>query len=162
MQTFDTSALVALLAERRLTLSTAESCTGGMIASAIVDVPGASAVFAGGAVTYTEAVKTALLGGPEDVIRERGVVSRDVAALMAEGARRRFGTDLAVSTTGVAGPGGGTPEAPVGRVYIGVALESKTVVFREDIPGDREAVRRGATKKANRYLCAGLTDITND
>ena len=162
MQTFDTSALVALLAERRLTLSTAESCTGGMIASAIVDVPGASAVFAGGAVTYTEAVKTSLLGVPEDVIRERGVVSRDVAALMAEGARRRFGTDLAVSTTGVAGPGGGTPEAPVGRVYIGVALESKTVVFREDIPGDREAVRRGATKKAIRYLCACLTDITND
>lgn len=162
MQTFDTSALVALLAERGLTLSTAESCTGGMIASAIVDVPGASAVFAGGAVTYTEAVKTSLLGVPEDVIRERGVVSRDVAALMAEGARRRFGTDLAVSTTGVAGPGGGTPEAPVGRVYIGVALESKTVVFREDIPGDREAVRRGATKKAIRYLCACLTDITND
>lgn len=162
MQTFDTSALVALLAERGLTLSTAESCTGGMIASAIVDVPGASAVFAGGAVTYTEGVKTSLLGVPEDVIRERGVVSRDVAALMAEGARRRFGTDLAVSTTGVAGPGGGTPEAPVGRVYIGVALESKTVVFREDIPGDREAVRRGATKKAIRYLCACLTDITND
>ena len=162
MQTFDTSALVALLAERGLTLSTAESCTGGMIASAIVDVPGASAVFAGGAVTYTEAVKTSLLGVPEDVIRERGVVSRDVAALMAEGARLRFGTDLAVSTTGAAGPGGGTPEAPVGRVYIGVALESKTVVFREDIPGDREAVRRGATKKAIRYLCACLTDITND
>lgn len=162
MQTFDTSALVALLAERGLTLSTAESCTGGMIASAIVDVPGASAVFAGGAVTYTEAVKTSLLGVPEDVIRERGVVSRDVAALMAEGARRRLGTDLAVSTTGAAGPGGGTPEAPVGRVYIGVALESKTVVFREDIPGDREAVRRGATKKAIRYLCACLTDITND
>lgn len=162
MLTFNAAALVALLSERNLTLSTAESCTGGLIASAIVDVPGASAVFWGGAIAYTEAIKSSLLGVPEDVIRERGVVSRDVAALMAEGARRRFGTDLAVSTTGVAGPGGGTPEAPVGRVYIGVALESKTVVFREDFPGDREAVRRGATERAIRYLCACLTDISND
>ena len=162
MPTSDAAALVALLAERNLTLSTAESCTGGMIASAIVDVPGASAVFPGGAVTYAETVKTSLLGVPEDVIRERGVVSRDVAALMAEGARRRFDTAVAVSTTGVAGPGGGTPEAPVGRVFIGIATASKTVVFREDLSGDREAIRRGATERAIRYLCACLTDITNE
>ena len=162
MPTSDAAALVALLAERNFTLSTAESCTGGLLASSIVDVPGASAVFVGGAVTYAEAVKTSLLGVPEDVIRERGVVSRDVAALMAEGAKRRFGTDLAVSTTGVAGPGGGTPEAPVGRVFIGVALENETVVFREDLPGDREAVRREATEKAIRHLCACLTNITSD
>ena len=162
MQNFDAAALVALLAKQNLTVSTAESCTGGLVASAIVDVPGASAVFPGGAVTYASSVKTALLGVSEELIRERGVVSRDVAAAMAEGARRRFGTDLAVSTTGIAGPDGGTPEAPVGRVFIGVAIDGKTVVFREDLPGDREAVRQAAAKKAIRSLCACLTDITNE
>jgi len=162
MQAFDAAALVSLLIKQNLTVSTAESCTGGLVAAAIVDVPGASAVFPGGAVTYAESVKTALLGVSEELIRERGVVSRDVAAAMAEGARRRFGTDLAVSTTGIAGPDGGTPEAPVGRVYIGVAIDGKTVVFREDLPGDREAVRCAATEKAIRYLCACLTDITNE
>ena len=162
MRNSDAAALVARLAERKLTVSTAESCTGGLIASSIVDVPGASAVFPGGAVTYASAVKTALLGVPEELIREKGVVSRDVAAAMAEGAQRRFGTDLAVSVTGVAGPDGGTPEAPVGRVYIGVAIDGKTVTFREDLPGNREEVRRAAAEKAIRYLCACLTDITND
>ena len=162
MQNYDAAALVALLSKQNLTVSTAESCTGGLIAASIVDVPGASAVFVGGAVTYASSVKTALLGVPEELIRERGVVSRDVAAAMAEGARRRFGTDLAVSVTGVAGPDGGTPETPVGRVYIGVAIDGKTVVFREDLPGDRAAVRRAAAEKAIRYLCACLTDITNE
>ena len=162
MQNFDAAALVALLAKQNLTVSTAESCTGGLVAAAIVDVPGASAVFPGGAVTYASAVKTALLGVPEELIREKGVVSRDVAAAMAEGAQRRFCTDLAVSVTGVAGPDGGTPETPVGRVYIGVAIGRKTVVFREDVPGDRATVRRGAAEKAIRYLCACLTDMTNE
>ena len=162
MRNSDAAALVARLIEQNLTVSTAESCTGGLIAASIVDVPGASAVFPGGAVTYAAAVKTALLGVPEEMIRERGVVSRDVAAAMAEGARRRFGTDLAVSVTGVAGPDGGTPEAPVGRVYIGIAVGEKTVVFREDLPGDRESVRQAAAKKAIRHLYACLTDTTNE
>ncbi len=162
MQNYDAAALVALLSKQNLTVSTAESCTGGLVAASIVDVPGASAVFIGGAVTYASSTKTALLGVPEELIRERGVVSRDVAAAMAEGARRRFGTDLAVSVTGVAGPDGGTPEAPVGRVYIGVAIDGKTVVFREDLPGDRETVRRVAAEKAIRYLCACLTDFTSE
>lgn len=162
MQNYDAAALVALLSKQNLTVSTAESCTGGLVAASIVDVPGASAVFIGGAVTYASSTKTALLGVPEELIRERGVVSRDVAAAMAEGARRRFGTDLAVSVTGVAGPDGGTPEAPVGRVYIGVAIDGKTVVFREDLPGDRETVRRAAAEKAIRYLCACLTDFTSE
>ena len=162
MPNSDATALVALLKQKGLTVSTAESCTGGLIAASIVDVPGASAVFPGGAVTYAAAVKTALLGVPEEMIRERGVVSREVAAAMAEGARRRFKTDLAVSVTGVAGPDGGSPETPVGRVYIGVANGDKTVVFREDFPGDRESVRRAAAKKAICCLCDCLTDTTNE
>ena len=157
MRNSDAAALVARLAERKLTVSTAESCTGGLIASSIVDVPGASAVFPGGAVTYAASVKTALLGVPEELIEKRGVVSAEVAAAMAEGAKKRFGTDLAVSVTGVAGPDGGTPDAPVGCVYIGIATESKTVAFREDIPGDRDEVRRGAAERAIRH-CLELTN----
>ena len=159
MRNSDAAALVALLAERNLTVSTAESCTGGLIASSIVDVPGASAVFPGGAVTYAPSVKTALLGVPEDLIEKRGVVSADVAAAMAEGARKRFCTDLAVSVTGVAGPDGGTPETPVGCVYIGIATEKRTVTFRETIPGDREEVRRGAAERAIRHC---LTELQNE
>ena len=158
MPNSDATALVALLKQKGLTVSTAESCTGGLIASTIVDVPGASAVFPGGAVTYASSVKTALLGVPEELIRERGVVSSDVAAAMAEGARKRFGTDLAVSVTGVAGPDGGTPETPVGCVYIGVAVKGETVTFREDIPGDREEVRRGAAERAIRRCLTALTN----
>ena len=158
MPNSDAIALVALLKQKGLTVSTAESCTGGLIASTIVDVPGASAVFPGGAVTYASSVKTALLGVPEELIRERGVVSSDVAAAMAEGARKRFGTDLAVSVTGVAGPDGGTPETPVGCVYIGVAVKDETVTFREDIPGDREEVRRAAAERAIRRCLTALTN----
>ena len=158
MRNSDAAALVARLAERKLTVSTAESCTGGLIASSIVDVPGASAVFPGGAVTYAPSVKTALLGVPEELIEKRGVVSAEVAAAMAEGAKKRFGTDLAVSVTGVAGPDGGTPDAPVGCVYIGVAIKERTVTFREDIPGDREEVRRGAAERAIRRCLAELTN----
>ena len=158
MPNSDAIALVALLKQKGLTVSTAESCTGGLIASTIVDVPGASAVFPGGAVTYASSVKTALLGVPEELIRERGVVSSDVAAAMAEGARKRFGTALAVSVTGVAGPDGGTPETPVGCVYIGVAVKDETVTFREDIPGDREEVRRGAAERAIRRCLTALTN----
>lgn len=158
MKTSDAAALVALLKRKGLTVSTAESCTGGLVASSIVDVPGASTVFPGGAVTYAASVKTALLGVPADLIETRGVVSSDVAAAMAKGAQKRFGTDLAVSVTGVAGPDGGTPETPVGCVYIGVAIKDKTVTFREDIPGDREEVRRGAAERAIRRCLAELTN----
>ena len=158
MKTSDAAALVALLKRKGLTVSTAESCTGGLVASSIVDVPGASTVFPEGADTYAASVKTALLGVPADLIETRGVVSSDVAAAMAKGAQKRFGTDLAVSVTGVAGPDGGTPETPVGCVYIGVAIKDKTVTFREDIPGDREEVRRGAAERAIRRCLAELTN----
>ena len=141
-----------------MTLSSAESCTGGLIASMIVDVPGASAVFPGGAVTYAERVKISLLGVPAALIEEKGVVSEEVAAAMAEGACRRFGTDAAVSTTGLAGPSGGSKEVPVGRVYIGVSVKGKTRVFREDFPGGRDEVRRAAAETAIARLEAFLNE----
>ena len=154
----DSEKLVARLKELGMTVSCAESCTGGLIASMIVDVPGASAVFPGGAVTYAERVKTELLGVPAALIEEMGVVSEEVAAAMAEGACRRFSTDAAVSVTGLAGPSGGTKEVPVGRVYIGVSVKGKTRVFREDFPGGRDEVRRAAAKTAIARLYTCLSE----
>lgn len=113
--------VIALAHARGLRIATAESCTGGMIAAAITDVAGASDVFEGGAVTYSNAMKARLLNVPETLLSAHGAVSAQVAAAMAEGAVRAFSVDLAVSVTGVAGPGGGTAEKPVGLVWFGLA-----------------------------------------
>lgn len=114
-------ALIAELQKRGLTLATAESCTGGLIAKRLTDVSGCSSVVAGGIVTYQTREKVALLGVPQELIDAHTVVSREVAQAMAEGARQRMNVDVAIATTGYAGPGGGTPEEPVGTVYIAVA-----------------------------------------
>ena len=150
--------LVGALARLGLTVSTAESCTGGLIASAFVDNPGASRVFLGGTVAYTEEIKTRRLGVSPALIGAFGVVSTEVAAAMAEGAREAFGSDLAVSTTGVAGPGGGSPETPVGCVCIAVSAKQGTRVFREQLSGSREAVREGAVALAAAHLLAYLSE----
>jgi nicotinamide-nucleotide amidase len=110
-----------ILTERGETVSTAESCTGGLLASRITDVPGSSAYFMGGAVCYTAAAKTALVGVDPSLIAEHGEVSEPVAIALARGARERFGTTYGIGVTGIAGPGGGTVEKPVGTVHIGVA-----------------------------------------
>ena len=154
----DAALLVGTLSERALTLSCAESCTGGAIASEIVSVSGASRVLRGGIVAYDPAVKTSLLGVPAESIARLGVVSSEVAALMAEGARRVLESDLAVSTTGVAGPLGGTPETPVGRVFIGVSGKWGTRVFRETFEGDRDAIRRAAVEASLSHLLNYLQD----
>lgn len=140
--------LVRCLTEAGLTLSVAESCTGGMIAAEIVSVPGASAVFAGGAVTYMTRVKEELLEVPPALIEKHTVVSAEVACSMASGVARRLHTDVAMSVTGVAGPGGGTSKTPVGCVYIGVYREGRVEARRFDFAGDREAVRRQAAEAA--------------
>ncbi len=114
-------AVVAELARRGLTLATAESCTGGLLAQRITDVPGASEVFRTGLVTYANESKTRLLGVPEELIARHGAVSEEVARAMAEGARLRDGADYGLGVTGVAGPGGGTPEKPVGTVWIALS-----------------------------------------
>ena len=112
---------VKMLKERSITLSTAESCTGGLIAKSITDVPGSSLVLAGGMVTYTNRVKTEVLGVDAAVIKEHTEVSHACAEAMAERAKTLFGTDYALSATGYAGPGGGTEKDPTGTVYIGIA-----------------------------------------
>jgi nicotinamide-nucleotide amidase len=135
------SALVRLLAERGLTMATAESCTGGLLSARITDVAGSSAVFAGGAVTYSNAAKTDLVGVDAELIVQRGAVSLEVARAMAEGARERFRADIGVGITGIAGPGGATPDKPVGLVYIAVADSQGTEVERNQFLGSRKDVR---------------------
>ena len=134
--------LVDQLTGRRETLATAESCTGGYVAHRITNVPGASAVFLQGFVTYSNEAKTAALGVDAALIRAHGAVSHEVAGAMAEGARRVAGADHALATTGIAGPGGGTDEKPVGTVYIGLATKlGRGVVERHRFPTDRETFK---------------------
>jgi nicotinamide-nucleotide amidase len=142
-----TAALVLeRLRERGLTLATAESCTGGLVAARLTDVPGSSDVFLGSVVAYSNDVKRAELEVPDDILAVHGAVSAETAAAMAEGARRRLNADIAVSVTGVAGPDGGTPEKPVGLVYLHAAGPHGERTLRLDLPGDRETVRlRAAT-----------------
>lgn len=141
--------LVKTFAQNGRTISTAESCTGGLIAKSITDIPGSSAVLAGGCVSYTEDVKHRVLGVDEEILRTKTAVSEECAKAMAEGARKLFGTDVAVSATGYAGPGGGTEKDPVGTVYLGFATKEKTVCKRIFIPNaTRETVREAAAKTA--------------
>jgi nicotinamide-nucleotide amidase len=123
-------------------LAAAESCTGGWIAKALTDVPGSSQWFDGSIVAYSNAAKTALLGVPGDVLAAGGAVSEETVRAMAEGARSRFAADLAVAVSGVAGPGGGTADKPVGTVHLAWAAPSGTTAARRIFAGSRESVRR--------------------
>lgn len=124
---------------RGLTVAAAESCTGGSVADAITDVPGSSDYFLGGVVAYSNAAKSALLDVPVDILVAHGAVSAQVARAMADGARARFGAGLGVATTGVAGPGGGSDEKPVGLTYVAVAGPDSAEVRRFHWSGDRGA-----------------------
>lgn len=134
--------LVRLLTERHETLALAESCTGGSIANRITDVPGASAVLRTGIVAYSNEAKIKLLGVDASAIAQHGAVSEAVARQMAEGARRQTGADYALSVTGIAGPTGGTPEKPVGTVFIGLSGEFGAKVLRNYNPLDRETFKQ--------------------
>jgi nicotinamide-nucleotide amidase len=141
--------IVRMLTERHLTLATAESCTGGLLSNRITDVPGASAVFLEGFVTYSNASKTALLGVPAELISAHGAVSELVVRAMAEGVLAKSGATHALATTGIAGPGGGSDEKPVGTVWL--ALSSKgeeTVSWKQHLPLDRKAFKRAVTQSA--------------
>jgi nicotinamide-nucleotide amidase len=133
--------VLALLRARGLTLATAESETGGIVASRITSVPGASDVFAGGVVAYANSVKEAQLGVPAGLLEANGAVSAEVAEAMARGARERLGADVAVAVTGVAGPGGGTPEKPVGLVYLHAEGSDGGLAREFSFPGDRGSIR---------------------
>jgi nicotinamide-nucleotide amidase len=140
--------VVDLLREQGLTLGTAESCTGGLVAARITDVPGSSDVFLGSVVAYANSVKHERLGVHEEVLATHGAVSAEAAAAMAIGARAALGVDIAVSVTGVAGPGGGTDEKPVGLVYLHAVGPGGELSRRLDFPGDRETIRLRAAVAA--------------
>lgn len=151
--------LVKILVEKRLTCATAESCTGGGVGYAITSVSGASAVFWGGVISYDNSVKRNLLGVPDEILETKGAVSSECAAAMAEGVRRHMGTDVAVSITGIAGPGGGSVEKPVGLVWFGVASKSGTRTDKMIFSGDRDAVRSSAIEHALQLLLAAAERI---
>ena len=140
--------VLELCRRRGLSLATAESCTGGLVASRLTAVPGSSDVFAGSVVAYSNAVKQASLGVPTDLIETHGAVSAEVAAAMAHGARERLGVDVAVAVTGVAGPGGGSPEKPVGLVFAHAVGPEGEDAVRTELPGDREMIRGRGTAAA--------------
>ena len=143
------------------TVATAESCTGGLIAKRLTDVPGSSAYVLGGAVAYANEVKTALLGVDPMAIAEHGAVSEPVAAQMADGIRRSLKADWGLSATGVAGPGGGTPDKPVGLVWIGLAGPDGVEARRIDRPGGRSNVRDGTVKILMHWLWTKVRSSTS-
>jgi PncC family amidohydrolase len=134
--------------DRGLTVATAESCTGGLVAHAITEIAGSSSYLRGGFVTYADDVKRDQLGVAQELLAAHGAVSAQVARAMAEGARARLGADLAVAVTGIAGPGGGSAEKPVGLTYVGVADDAGVDVRRHQWTGDRAANKRDSAVAA--------------
>jgi nicotinamide-nucleotide amidase len=141
-----------LLRKRKWTLSVSESCTGGLICDRITNVSGSSDYFMGGMVNYSNESKSKHLGIPSNDIKKYGAVSPQVARKMAQGVRKAFGTNFGLSTTGVAGPTGGTKRSPVGRVFIGIASGRKIWVKRKDLKGSRIQIKRKATEKALQFF----------
>lgn len=144
--------LAAALLARQQTLATAESCTGGLVGAALTGLPGSSAWYLGGVIAYANDLKVRLLGVPADVLAAHGAVSLETARAMAAGARAATGADFAVSITGIAGPAGGTPEKPVGLVFIGVAAPHGTATFKHHFSGSRAEIRQAAIEAALRHL----------
>jgi len=142
--------------EKHLTFATAESCTGGGLGAAITAIPGASSSFLGGITAYSNTLKMRLLHVLPSLLKQHGAVSPECACAMAEGVRRAAQADLAVSITGIAGPGGGLPEKPVGLVFLAIANQNGSHSYEFHFPGGRAAVRRAATIAALELLLAAL------
>jgi len=146
------TAVLAACRAKSWRVATAESCTGGLVAAALTAIPGSSDVVDRGFVTYSNASKTQLLGVPEATLAEFGAVSAETVLAMAKGAIARAGVDLALSVTGIGGPGGASADKPVGLVYLGIATKSDAFAERHVFPGDRDTVRRAATIRALELL----------
>jgi PncC family amidohydrolase len=140
-----------LLAERQLTIALAESCTGGLISSRITDVAGSSNHFESGLVTYSNEAKEGFLHVPHDLIKTKGAVSAEVAEKMAQGVREVTDADIGLSVTGIAGPGGGSCEKPVGTVYMGLAVSGKSFVRKHKFSGDRLTIKKLTADEALKF-----------
>ena len=151
--------LVSLLLEKGLTVTTAESCTGGMIASKIVNVSGASEVFHAGFVTYANSAKEAYAGVLSETLQTYGAVSSQVALEMARGVAKTAGAEVGISVTGIAGPGGGSVEKPVGLVYIGCHVCGKTDYKEFNFTGDRLTIRQNSAKEAVKFAVEMLENL---
>jgi nicotinamide-nucleotide amidase len=149
-----------LLLAANATLSVAESCTGGLLGERLTSVPGSSEYFLGGFITYSNALKTELLGVPAEMLAAHGAVSKPVAEAMAEGARRHSGSTFALSITGVAGPGGATEAKPVGTAFIGFAGPDETEVLHRQLLGDRARIRQFASQVALDLLRRKLSAVS--
>ncbi|NBX73549.1 MAG: CinA family protein [Alphaproteobacteria bacterium] len=150
--------LLALCTQKDITIVTAESCTGGLLAGLLTSIAGSSAVFDCGFVTYSNDSKTELLGVPPELIAAHGAVSEEVAADMAAGALEKSNADVAISITGIAGPGGGTDDKPVGLVYIGLEDDTYSHTEKHIFSGDRESVRTQAIARALHLLHEFVSD----
>ncbi len=150
------SELVSVLKDKNLKIGFAESCTGGLISAGIVDIPGASEVFFGSIVSYDNSIKMKCLGVSEDCLNDHGAVSYECAKMMAEGARNALDVDIAISVTGVAGPGGGTPDKPVGTVYMGFADRNGAESVVTFSRGDRSDIRKVTCYKAYKYALSKI------
>lgn len=147
-----------LLTKKNKTIATAESCTGGLIANRLTDVPGSSSYFIAGFVTYSNMAKIELLDVDEKTIQEKGAVSPEVAEMMADGVRKDRGTDIGLATTGIAGPGGGTEKKPVGTVHMALSTDGKTENRLFHFGGDRRDVKKQTSEKALQWLIERLKD----
>lgn len=141
-----------LLDEKHLTLATAESCTGGLVASRITDIAGSSAYFLGGIVSYSNEAKASLLSVSWDTLNTKGAVSKETVIEMAQGARKVFNADIAVSVSGIAGPGGGTPDKPVGTVWVGLATPSGEEARHFVWEGDRIRNKQLSSEAALQFI----------
>ncbi|MBN1907598.1 MAG: CinA family protein [Deltaproteobacteria bacterium] len=145
-----------LLIQKSLTIAVAESCTGGLIGHMITSVPGSSAYFMGGIISYSNQAKSDLLSVSSDTLKQYGAVSHETAREMAKGVRERFNTDIGLSVTGVAGPDGGTKEKPVGTVFMGLAFDNKILSIKYLFRGTREEIKQltaeAALENIRRYL----------
>ncbi len=151
--------VLKLLIDKKLTLATAESCTGGLISKRLTDIPGSSAAFLGGAVTYSNEAKTATLGVPAEVIAGKGAVSRECAVLMARGARERFFAALGVSATGIAGPANDSVCKDVGTVFVALSTPDGDYCRHLHLGDDRSRVRNVAASHALDMLRRYLTGL---
>lgn len=153
--------IINLLTEKSQTVATVESCTGGLLASRLTDIPGASAVFQAGWITYSNEAKTKFLEVPAEIIELHGAVSREVAISMAEGAQRLSGATFCLATTGIAGPSGGTMQKPVGTIFMAIAKAGEeTKAWEEFFPAERTAFKQVATEALLQKLYEQLKKTT--